>query len=273
MTTPRLRQLQYASIPAVNWSTLKHLRVSPLEYQYRLTHPTDSAAFTFGRAVHAALYEPEQFAAHWVVYPGPVRRGKEWDAFRLAHEDDEIITLAERDAAQRMADAVRSHPVAGPMVEGSYVEQGIRWIDEETGVECKGRVDQVNGRLGDLKSAQTIDPRQFASASARYGYHTQMAFYLDGLAANGIEFGEAPVLIAVEKDEPYDLIVYELPPNAIEKGREEYRHLLDVLALCRETGKWPGRATAPVQLTLPAWVSEPATATEPLTMGGVPMEF
>lgn len=273
MTTPRLRQQQYEAIPAVNWSTLKHLRVSPLEYQYRLTHPTDSPAFALGRATHAALYEPDLFALHWVVYPGAVRRGKEWEAFKAEHEHDEIVTLAERTTAQEIADAVRRHPAAEELLDGSFVEQALRWTDAETGIECKGRVDQVSGRLADLKTAQSIEPHAFQGAVARYGYHTQAAFYVDGLAANGIDYLAAPVLIAVEKEPPYDVLVYELPARVIEAGRAEYRRLLRTLQSCRASGLWPGRCADLVQLTLPAWASDNATATEPLTMGGVPMEF
>src|SRR6267143_1930630 len=66
-----------------------------------------------GTAVHSLV-----FGTHPVIgYPGPRRRGKEYDAFVALHPDYEILTRDEYAKAQRMADAVRSCKLAEPMLK------------------------------------------------------------------------------------------------------------------------------------------------------------
>ncbi|HUU96837.1 MAG TPA: PD-(D/E)XK nuclease-like domain-containing protein [Phycisphaerae bacterium] len=270
MTSPLVLQAAYDAVPAVNWSALKYMRESPLEYRYRLTHRDDKPAWVLGRATHAALYEPDVFADHYVVYPGPVRRGKAWDAFKAEHDGDEILTAAERTEAAMIADAVRSNPNAARYIDGGYVEQRITWTDAITGLACKGRTDEVNGRVIDLKTTRNIDARRFAADVARFGYHCQAAFYQDGLEANGVTGLDSPVLIAVQNQAPYDVAVYELPDVVVEQGRAEYRRLLEQVLRCTEHNEWPGVAPDTVQLTLPAWAVEEEDDVMP-TAGGAPM--
>jgi exodeoxyribonuclease VIII len=60
----------YADIEAVNWSSLKHMSVSPLHYQHRLKNPQpSSAAMRMGTAIHCALLEPERFRDTYLVEP------------------------------------------------------------------------------------------------------------------------------------------------------------------------------------------------------------
>jgi exodeoxyribonuclease VIII len=60
----------YASIEALNWSTLRHLATSALLLQWRADHPQpDSRAMMLGRAIHCAVLEPERWASDYIVEP------------------------------------------------------------------------------------------------------------------------------------------------------------------------------------------------------------
>jgi hypothetical protein len=115
----------YLKIDAINWSSLKLMHTSPLCYHYYQQRPSpDKPAYQLGRAVHAAILEPEHFAGRYTVmhgtqpedwrniaaaqvegklgelygvYPGKVRRGKAWEQFEADHGSDPRPILLKKD--------------------------------------------------------------------------------------------------------------------------------------------------------------------------------
>ncbi len=261
--------MKYESIAAVNWSTLKEMNVSPKHYRYRLQNPRqDTPALALGRAVHAAVYEPDVFERRYVAYPGKVRRGAEWEEFKAEHAGCDIITQDERAMAMQMRNALLAE--AGDYLRGGFAEQTLTWTDEETGMPCKGRVDQVNGRLIELKTTRSASPHGFATDARKFGYHGQLAFYTDGLAANGIELEGPPLVIACQSEPPHDVVVYETAEATLASGRRLYRQLLVRLVECHTTGHWPGVANGEV---LPFEVQSWDEPEETLTLGGIAVEM
>lgn len=245
----------YAAIDAINWSSLKMLKESPLMYHWRKTHPAPSSpAMTLGSAVHCAVLEPNKFVEQYAVYDGPVRRGKAWDKFVEEHADSEILTKDEYDTAARIGDAVLSSE-ARELLRGGSAEIVQTWIDEATGVPCKGRLDYVApGTIVDLKTARDIDPRRFPRAAARLLYHGQLAFYHDGAIPVG---GPLDVyIIAVQNHEPWDVAIYQLTWETLEYGRALYRRLLHTLLACQASDFWPGCCPTIRPLELPMWAEE-----------------
>lgn len=251
----------YCAIEAVNWSSLKLLCAetggSPLLYKYHQEHPTpDKPAFQLGRAAHAAVLEPDSFASQYVVYPGKVRRGKQWEAFQEDHADAEIVTAADYSLSEAMAQAVHAHPVAAPLVKGGKSEVTAEWVDPVTGRECKARIDhRLPIQIADLKTAREIDPRNFCRAASRYLYYGQMAFYHDGAVLAGMipEDAKLPAIVAVQSSPPHDVGVFSVGQAAIEAGRKLYRGLLDRLNDCIVADDWPGAAPGVQELELPHW--------------------
>lgn len=246
----------YLHIDAVNWSSLKNLRESAMLYKYRLETPReDTAALALGRLTHALVFEPGTFARDYAVFEGPVRRGKEWEAFKAANEGKTIFKTDEVDEAAAMADAVRRHPLVQPYLrdDGKY-EHVIEWTDRPTGLRCKGKVDwYIPGVLLDLKSCRTIEGRRFGADAARFGYHAQLAHYRAGLRATGLPV-EKVAIVAVEKVAPYDVGVFVLDDEALYAGDEEVRGLLDRLKAHLAADQWPGRYGEEQALQLPAWM-------------------
>lgn len=268
-----LSRAQYEAIDAINWSLLRSMRISPKQFVHdRSNGRTDTASMKLGRAVHVAIFEPHRFDTDFIVYPGAVRRGREWEAFRAEHEHHEIITRDEQREASAIRDAVYADPIAADYLRGGYAEQSFTWDDFETKLRCKCRVDLVHSVLVELKSTNKIVPRAFESTAAQLGYHSQIAFYYDGVRANGVKFERDPVLISVQNEAPYDVAVYRVPPEVVMAGRIEYGRLLIRLLECFEFDEWPGVA-GEQELTfhLPEWaMAQPAKA---LTIGGVPIDF
>jgi len=213
-----------------------------------------------------------------VIYPGKVRRGKAWDAFQADHDqpiltapeherivgmaalvgDREVVTEEQLQIATSMARAVRTHEAAGQVFTGGRAEETVQWQDTKTGIPCKGRLDYVTPvRLVDLKTTATIEPRRFSRAAADFLYHGQLAYYHDGAIEAGVlpKDAENPMLVAVQKSEPYDVVVYRLTDQVLDAGRTLYRSLLDRLHDCQNVNWFPGLAPAPVTLDLPQWAA------------------
>lgn len=251
----------YAAIQAINWSTLKHMRESPAHYRAAQSAPLtpDTDALILGRVAHMALWEPDRLLTDVVAWDGGTRRGKAWDAFKEEHAGKDIIRSRDLEPIRRMADAVRSHPAAGPILKAAGKgEQTITWTDTRTKLPCKARIDWLtdDGDLVDVKTTADLSPVGFSRAVHRYGYHGQLAHYWSGCIANGLRVRRA-LIIAVEKTEPYDVVVYQLengaPEGALFVGRQMRDELLAELAACIDTDTWPGRSTTIEPLDLPRY--------------------
>jgi hypothetical protein len=246
---------EYAAIPAVRWSRLKVMKISPMHYKYALEAPppaTEPPFFRIGRGVHCFVLEADTFPERFVCYRGR-RAGKAWDAFQEENACRTILNESEFDTVLGAATAVLTHPVAAEYLHAGLKEATVTWTDAETGMDCKARVDHCGERLVDLKTTANLDLRMFPAAVARLGYREQLAFYSDGLTANGLSLVGDPAIIAVESRPPFDVVVFDVSADDIEIGRKEYRRLLQHLKHCLATDTWPGRAPDPIPLVMPAW--------------------
>lgn len=261
----------YNAIPAVNWSSLKHLARSPLHYRHRLGAPEpDKAAYALGRAVHCAVLEPEQYgtryAPPWETMDRRTTAGKaSWAAYEAALGGREPLTAAIAATADGCAAAVYAHPVARELLRGGEAEVPLTWTRD--GLACKGRLDYLRpDLLVDLKTSDPRDltPRRFRSAAAGYLYHGQLAWYHDGAIAAGRLPADAPParIVVVETDPPHDVACYYLDPADLAIGRALVARLLRIYADCTAADWWPGCAPDLLPLQLPGWAPGGDAATE-----------
>ncbi len=246
----------YGAIKAVNYSSLKMLAKSPKHYQHYLKHGRGETKSMFkGTAAHIATLEPERFAFEFAVFEGSRRAGKEWEAFEAMNADRTILKKSEYEEAFAIRDAIRADAVASSYLSNGHHEVTLVWIDDETGLKLKGRVDWLRNDnvIVDLKTTRDAVPFFFSRDVARLAYHVQAAMYLDGLEK--ITGKPARYVVpAVESSAPYDVVTFDVPEPVIGVGRDEYKRLLKILIECRETGRWPGIGNGfEVPLTLPAW--------------------
>ena len=246
---------EYVQTPGVNWSSLKAMSLSPLHYRYGLTHPRpDTPAMQKGRAVHVAVLEPDEFPKRYTVWDG-TKRGNAFSDFALTAFEAglEVLSAAEYDECLAIRDAVRNHPVAGPLLARGRSEVTMTWRDEATGLPCKARLDWIDGGdLTDLKTTRSIREWDFARTIATLKYNAQLAHYSNGMAANGIAPG-AVRIIAVESDPPHDVAVYRLSDDALWAGAEEVAELLARVESCTKSGDWPGGYPTEQVIDLPPW--------------------
>lgn len=264
--TPGLYDLPrsaYDAADGVNFSTLKYFARSAAHYRHALLQPhEDTDALALGRAVHLAVFEPEQFRSRVVRWDGGTRRGREWEAFRSEFRERDILRDADYQLCLDLAGAARADATAGRYLSGGRPEVTMFWEHERPSagalpgwsMRCRGRVDflSTEGAICDLKTTRDSSPIAFGRQAASLGYHVQAAWYVDGHeAATGKRLPF--VVVAIEKAPPFAVAVYEVPEELLALGRETYRGWLSQLRVCREESRWPGYGDGPMQLQLPRW--------------------
>lgn len=76
-----------------------------------------------------------------------------------------------------------------------------------------------------------------------------------GISVKNSIFSPSVIFIAVEKEPPYNVELYELDDEAIEAGRQEYLKDIETYKECLKTDTWHGYTTEQKIniLSLPAW--------------------
>jgi exodeoxyribonuclease VIII len=134
-------------------------------------------------------------------------------------------------------------------------ELSVGWTDETTGTSCKCRIDafnKTNGLVIDLKTSDDASPVAFPRTCAKYGYHGQAAYYLDGLASVGA-YSSKFIFVVVEKSAPYPVSVFLCDEPMIDAGRQKYQECLRLHAECSAADNWPGYSEEVQPLSLPSW--------------------
>ena len=264
-TADQLTNETYHAGPGISHSGLKTLGTkSPEHYRYETTigrkPPTD--AMKAGTRLHMKILEPELFDSTFAVKPSGMsfakKDGKQWRDEQL-DAGKEIIAYSDVENIFGMAQAIKYHPVAGPLLNLPMVcEQSIYWNDKKTGVLCRCRPDIVAYSDGsplmiDLKKTQDCSLDAISKAINNFSHHTQAPFYARGYkAVHGVE--PAFLFIFVEEKPPHGVRVVTLvngdidPQNpnegwAYDFGAMANKHRLDVYAQCLEADRWPGYQT------------------------------
>lgn len=259
----------YDDIQAMNWSSLKRLHVSAKLFDYRTRVPEpDKESYRKGRAIHCAVLEPDEFVRRYYVplarpdgIDGRTKEGKAalaaWRAEAAEQADGRIeeLTANEFALALACAAAVRDDRDAAKLLRDGRPEVTVCWTDRSTGIACKARVDYLRpGQLVELKSTSDCGGRAFGNDCAKYLYHGQVAFYLDGCVAAGLLPRDAIAwIVAVESAAPHDVACYSVSGLDLDAGRALYRGLLERYAECTAAEWWPGKVPDPQPLELPRW--------------------
>jgi exodeoxyribonuclease VIII len=252
----------YHAWDAVSKSRLSYMDESPLHFRWNMDHPRGPTdAMKFGTAVHAAIFEPKVFMATYAIAPDVKRNTKagkaEWEAFVGAHPDKTLLPEDEWQCCQRIAEQVFINEPAKKLLNmDGRAEVSLVWVDDDTGVKCKARLDWwVNDIvvIGDLKTTKSAGP-SFARDIITYKYDMQGAMYQDAVSVLGADASVADfVLIAAEKTPPFDVVCYRLDESHLEIGRAMYKKFLKMYADCTARNEWPGRCGGLRDAVAPEW--------------------
>jgi hypothetical protein len=171
----------------------------------------------------------------------------------------EIVTQEDHDIVLKAAAAVQASLDAQYLLKlCPHREIGI--VSNYTGVEIKGRLD-AHGKdeagkpiILDFKTTSDADPETWGKKAFGLRYPMQTAWYESLLALElGLEEPPAYFWLVVETQDPFDVVIYQPPEEALEIGRAQMKHCIESYKTCLATGKWPGYTKGIIQLEVPVW--------------------
>ncbi len=242
----------------VHFSNLKRMAKSPAHFRdscLRRGEPT--RVMRVGTIGHHIVLGPHR-TRPLLRFDGEVRKGKEWATFLAENEGKgEIVTQAEWDDGDIMAQAVLADPIASKLLSGCRREVALEW--EDAGIACAtDGIDFVaadGGYIGDLKFTNSTEPDQFSRHAIRQWWHAQMVWQQRGARANGIA-ADGLFLIGCESEPPYVVTVLSLAGEEIELGAKSIGKWLERLAMCRQFDEWYGYVQRVAEFIVPLWLRE-----------------
>lgn len=234
-------------------SGAKTILDSPARFAYQRQHPVVKDAYDFGHVVHGMILGSGS-EVH-VVHADSWRTKAAQEERDTARDAGEVpLLVADYERALAVQAAVMAHPVAGAIFSrAGEAEQSLYWIDDDTGITCRGRIDWLlPNAIVDLKSAANAAPAKWSRNLVDFGYALQSAWYTDGLAA--ITGERLPfVHVVVEKEPPHLVAVYQVDHEALAYGAERAAEARRLFAECESSGQWPGYSSEIELVSLPAW--------------------
>ena len=237
----------------------------------------DSPALSFGRAFHAAILTPEEYAKEFVY----LHEGIQHDLFQealatgskakkfsrslstykvwIAKQAEEGKTVLDLDQVERigdMQDSLNRVQSLRNFLAHDDLETELSLFARLTDhrgneVACKGRVDALlpGDQCLDLKTVASASPMALGQFIPRFKIHVQAAFYLDLLNANAYDCDHFAFAF-IDKRKPHPVTYWKTPDHLIDLGRREYKTFLGWIHDGRKTNHWPGHSA---MIEFPGW--------------------
>lgn len=248
------------------WSSTQIKQVVQHSIERALIPLKDSEALQFGRAFHTYMEDPSQFLTEYAVFddeqliadilakrpdisaPTMTKDYKTAKSqFDADNADKTIIGLQDFRTLERMRVETMKNPmvenlmqsyVNEPILEGSFfstidVPADFTGDYDDLSVLCKARPDFLAETkdglhyMVDWKSCRDASPKGFRSDFFRFRYDVQAVFYSMVVGINPQHF----YFVAIEKEEPFNVGVYNLSPETIQGAYDEVNDALRRIAL------------------------------------------
>jgi len=211
----------------------------------------------FGTIVHEAILEPTTFMEKAIIVPefsGTGSRNAKLEWFQENHGKIHV-SRDQMDQVHGILNSLTKNACAYKYLARGKAEESGFWRDPDSGIECKYRSDFDHEQhiLVDVKTTMDAKYGAFQAVVARLNYHVQAAMHLDGASATSGRHYDEFVIIAIEKEPPYEIGLFNLDPIMINEGRALYLNALKTLKKCRETGIYPGYPQQLIPISLPSW--------------------
>ena len=246
---------EYHSQPHLSSSGAKTIALQSLA-DYKHGERKETTAMLMGSAAHTLVFEPNQADTIW-QWDGR-RAGKEYNEFKESADEAGAIILntKEYDQVNRMAEAVRANPAAAELLSGELVcEASVFAQDPLTGVELRARPDGWRTDIAcvlDLKTTIDPSPEGVAKQTANLGYHIQESFYRRVMELDGHEVDRF-IFIAVGKDAPYKVGIYELDAQSLNEGDAAVQYALEQYAIAQANNEWGYDYGDLTTIRIPPW--------------------
>lgn len=276
---------EYRLAPGLNHTLLSEMDTSALACKTNAGKPS-TLALRLGRLNHLCTLERDLFEESAVVWPGGMTRPKSGEPrptmnknsldFKEFKAEQElvpgrvVVDQSDIDLCERIRIAILTHPTASQYLSETRNELSIYW-KHRFGIGCKSRIDALGAtRILDLKFLRDLRPHKVNRAIIEYHYDSQAAYYSDAVFALTGE-RRPYYIIAAEKKQPFDVVVFEMDDEVLRLGRSKYERWMTSYIKCIESGIWPGISDTPVKVEIPQWHYE-EELTKAISLEGMEIE-
>lgn len=288
---PAMSREDYIRIPAFNQSSLKkYLALAvegddfhrcPGKFHHWLTvgrhKDKPSEAMIVGSALDSFLLDGGDFDKRFAVLPEnaprkptPMQRNAKkpspetvasvqfwdrWEANLVGRTEISRETLIQ---VEGMAKALREHKDVAPIL--SHCHKAVA-VAEIAGFPVKAEFDLWSPKsdvICDLKTTTDVSDGAFSRLSWNFGYHAQMAWYLE--IANALGYAkDRAILIAIERDDPHwvNAPAYSRGDAELFYALRRLFKAMDAMSERMVSGEWPGYQPFR-KMTYPAWATKEA---------------
>lgn len=190
--------------PGVSSTTLKSVLKAEAKPK------SDKPAFSFGKAFHTLVLEPELF-------------------------DLTVMQTVDADEYQmmlKMQEVLKSHPKFDELFDGTVKERSFFSRDKETGILKKCRADIAMGNvIVDLKSTRSVIKDTFQYDAKKFGYGFSAAYYMEiisevlNISVNNFYW------VCVEKSKTPKVGIFYPHQDSISRRHKETRSALEIYKL------------------------------------------
>ena len=256
---------QYRAAEGLNKSGIDKLLLCPAEYRAMLDEPQEpTPSMRFGSYVHSRVLTPTLCNQTYHVQDVDPRTkaGKEEKA-KAEAAGLTVISANDFDRAQEMIKNLHAHPRIDALLSRlpGDAEVSCYWEHDVDGdkVQAKARVDRLailpSGEViaVDLKTTSGgLTTEDISRHVAQYRYHRQSAWYVHGLAAQGLAVN-AFVFVFVQTVTPYLCRAVTLDAEAEALGMRECEMAARIYRNCKRDNVWPSYAEDVEEIGLPLW--------------------
>jgi len=194
--------------------------------------------FNLGSYVHSLLLEGHITDSEFCVYPGLVKRGKEYDVFKLQNPDKTILNKGQHESAMRMMRGFKARPEAVQLLKGTLSEHTV--CVDFNGIPTKVRADAINVEAGYIVDVKTTafeaDRDNFVTTCQQWDYPLSAALYTTVME----QFYGKPFifywLVLSKKDGTCEL--YKMSQDTRDKGDRNITKAAKIYKQCLATGLW-----------------------------------
>ena len=213
----------YHSHNSISASGLKTIYKKSVFHYINKEQFTSTPAMNFGSAVHSALLEPDKKEILALPEKINLRTKKDRDFKAKLIEDNKdkiIISHDEKKYLEQIVDNVNSNSLAMKLLNGlDEIEYSYYGSIDEVDVRVRPDGLKRNRHIIDIKTCQDASPKAFRNAIYNFSYHLQACFYSEALGYDPASFR----FIAIENKYPFDVAVYSLSDELIERGKTAWR--------------------------------------------------
>jgi hypothetical protein len=191
--------------------------------------------YEIGKLVHQLFLEPHKAFENFAIYPGAVRRGKEWNAFKAEHEGKSILIQSEAALAKKLVASLRNSTNAVSLVNGGEAESSL--VTEINGIIGRARPDYMvrGSHIVDVKTTvKECRPKKVYSIINQYHYDLAAAYYMDIANLLGLEIKDFYWVFVNKKN--FTTKIYRMTPEVYANGKRKYE---DMIARIRELKRTP----------------------------------